>query len=72
MSTQNLATEIGLSSNALWQLDKQQKYANKYTLYQIENALTTLAEYDMRRKGMNGSNLTYREILFEMVLKIIS
>ncbi len=72
MSTQNLATEIGLSSNALWQLDKQQKYANKYTLYQIENTLTTLAEYDMRRKGMNGSNLTYREILFEMVLKIIS
>jgi DNA polymerase III subunit delta len=72
MSTQNLAAEIGVSSNALWQLDKQQKFANKYTLAQIENAITTLAEYDMRRKGMSGSTLTYREILFEMILKIIS
>ena len=72
MSLQDLAGEIGTSSSALWQLDKQQKYANKYTLAQLENALTTLSEYDMRRKGMTGSSLTYREILFEMVLKIIS
>jgi len=72
MSLQDLAAEIGLNSSALWQLDKQQKYANKYTLAQLENALTTLAEYDMRRKGMKGSTLSFRDILFEMVLKIIS
>ncbi|MBL7789611.1 MAG: DNA polymerase III subunit delta [Chitinophagales bacterium] len=72
MSVQDLAAEIGISSNAIWQLDKQQKFAGKYTIAQLENALTTLAEYDMRRKGMTGSTLTYREILFEMVLKIIS
>lgn len=72
MSLQDLAAEIGLHSSALWQLDKQQKYANKYTLAQLENALTTLAEYDMRRKGMKGSTLSFRDILFEMVLKLIS
>jgi hypothetical protein len=68
----NLAADIGKAPNAVWLLDKQQKYTHKYTLAQIENALTTLAEYDMRRKGMAGSTLSYRDILFEMILKIIS
>ena len=71
-SMPNLAADIGIPPNALWLIDKQQKYTPKYTLAQIENALTTLAEYDMRRKGMAGSTLSYRGILFEMILKIIS
>lgn len=72
MTTKDIAEQIGVSTNALWQLDKQQKYASNYTISQIENALLTLSEYDMRRKGMLGSTLSYREILREMLLKILS
>lgn len=72
MSLQDLASQIGISSNAIWQLDRQQKYANKYTIAQIENALTTLSEYDMRKKGMNGSTLSNKDILCELILKLIS
>lgn len=72
MSNDYLAKEIGISANAIWQLDKQKKYAKNYTLSQIETALITLSEYDMRRKGIQGSTMSFREILFEMILKIIS
>ena len=72
MSTKDIAAEIGLSPNMLWQLDKQQKFANNYTIAQIENALLSLSEYDRRRKGIQGSALSFKAILTEMVLKIIS
>lgn len=72
MSTQEIAKEIGLSSAQLWLLDKQQRYANNYTLSQIENALIALSEYDQRKKGISSSRIEFKDILLEMILKIVS
>jgi len=72
MSTQEIAVEIGLSTNNLWQLDKQQRYAGNYTLNQLENALLALSYYDQRKKGITGSRIEFKDILQEMILRIVS
>jgi DNA polymerase III subunit delta len=72
MTTQEIGAEIGLSSNMLWLLDKQQKQANNYSIVQIENALTTLSHYDMRSKGIVASTAERKELLTEMIVRIVS
>lgn len=72
MTTKEIAEQIGYSPNMLWQLDRQQKYTQNFTITQLENALITLSEYDRKKKGMYGVSIDSKDALLEMILKIIS
>lgn len=72
MSTQEIGAELGMASTQLWLLDKQQKYASNYTIPQLENAILVLSSYDRRSKGIQGSQAADRDLLMEMIVRIVS
>jgi DNA polymerase III subunit delta len=72
MSTQEIGAELGMAANQLWLLDKQQKYASNYTIPQLENAILLLSSYDRRSKGIQGSSAANRDLLMEMIVRIVS
>lgn len=72
MSTQEIGAELGMAANQLWLLDKQQKYASNFTIPQLENAIVVLSTYDRRSKGIEGSQAADRDLLKEMIVRIVS
>lgn len=69
MTQSDMATAMKISSGKLFY---DMKKAEKYSITQLETALMTLHEYDMKRKGMGQGNYNYRDLLLEMTLKLIS
>lgn len=69
MSQADIAATLKISSGKLFY---DMKKTEKYSIVQLENSLSTLNEYDMKRKGMGEGAYNYRDLLLEMTLKLIS
>jgi DNA polymerase-3 subunit delta len=48
------------------------RYANKYTLTQLEETLKILGDYDLKSKGLGNKSLNASELLTEMTYTIFS
>lgn len=60
-----------LKSNSYFVKDYK-RYANKYSLDQLEETFKLIGEYDLKSKGLGNKSLTDSELLTEMTYKIFS
>jgi len=72
MTVDEIANAIGVRDSMKWLVNTNAKYASKYTIIQLENALIALAETDKRNKGIQGHSEDYTSMLKELVVKLIS